>query len=271
MRLPRRKWPLLLAIWMIQAVVLIGFHAFMWAQSVSIGGKPTTLWVWPTPTDMLGIFESGSGLVYCLLLAVVPPMLQSVLVLPFRLDRPRRSRGVAVYFSLATAAIGLGVMVAAAVGSVGAVMANYLPVSFDQDHVTVVMLAALGVSWAGCTTLLVAYVHATDKPSGSVLARIARVLFRGSIVEFVALIPLDVMVRRRTGCYCAEGTLFALVGVGSVALIMAGPAALLPLLARRRAIRQDRACEWCGYDMSGTPGAAVCPECGKPWRFTPSP
>ncbi|HRQ71846.1 MAG TPA: hypothetical protein PLU35_02330 [Phycisphaerales bacterium] len=279
MRLPRRKWPLLLVFWTVQAVVLLGFHAFMWGQSISIGAslptplgsRPPTLWAWPTMTDMLGVFESGAGLVHGVLLAVVPPVLQSVLVLPFRFNRPRRSRGVAVYLSLAVAALGLGVFVAAAVGSVGAVIVHYLPSSIDAGYVLVVMLAALGVSWAGCTTLLVAYVHVTDKPSESVIAGVARALFRGSIVEFVALIPLDVMVRRKTGCYCGEGTLFALIGVGSVALIMAGPAALLPLLARRRAFRQDRACEWCGYDMSGTPGAAVCPECGKPWRFTPSP
>lgn len=271
MRLPRRKWPLLLTFWTIQAVVLIGFHAFMWGHSGSIGGRPPRLWAWPTLTDMLGIFEGGTNLVYCLLLAVVPPMLQSVLVLPFRFDRPQRRRGVAVYSSLAVAAIGLGVLVAAAVGSVGAVIAHYVPSSFDEGYVLLLMLAALGVSWAGCTTLLVAYVHVSDKASDSVIAGLARVLFRGSIVEFVALIPLDVMVRRKTGCYCGEGTLFALIGVGSVALIMAGPAALLPLLARRRAFRQDRACEWCGYDMTGTPGASVCPECGKPWRFTRSP
>ncbi len=271
MRLPRRKWPLLLVFWTVQAVVLIGFHAFMWGQSISIGGRPPTLWAWPTVTDMLGVFESGTSLVYCLLLAVLPPMLQSVLVLPFRFDRPRRSRGVAVYFSLAVAAIGLAVFVAGAVGGVGAVIAHYLPASIDEGHVLVVMLAALGVSWAGCTTLLVAYVHATDKPSESVIAGVARVLFRGSIVEFVALIPLDVMVRRKTSCYCGEGTIFALVGVGSVALIMAGPAALLPLLAKRRAARRRTSCEWCGYDMTGTPEASVCPECGKPWRLTRSP
>ncbi len=279
MRLPRRKWPLLLVFWTVQAVVLLGFHAFMWGQSISIGAspptplgsRPPTLWAWPTMTDMLGVFESGAGLVHGVLLVVVPPVLQSVLVLPFRFDRPRRSRGVAVHLSLAVAAIGLAVFVAGAVGGVGAVIAHYLPASIDEGHVLVVMLAALGVSWAGCTTLLVAYVHVTDKPSDSVIAGLARVLFRGSIVEFVALIPLDVMVRRKTSCYCGEGTFFALVGVGSVALIMAGPAALLPLLAKRRAARRRTSCEWCGYDMSGTPEASVCPECGKPWRLTPSP
>ncbi|GIK20533.1 MAG: hypothetical protein AMXMBFR77_27130 [Phycisphaerales bacterium] len=270
MRLPRRKWPLLLAFWTVQAAVLIVFHAFMWGQSGWIGGSQPRLWVWPGVSDMLDVFRSWEGVVTCVALAVVPPMLQSVLVLPFRFDRPRRKRGVAVYFSLSVAAIGLGVLVSGAVGAAASVIVNYLPSGIDEDHVLIVMLASLGVSWAGCTTLLVTYVHATDKPSEAVIARVARVLFRGSVVEFVALIPLDVMVRRKTSCYCGEGTFFALLGVGSVVLIAAGPAALLPLLAKRKAFRHGRACQWCGYDMRGTPEASVCPECGRPWRFTAS-
>lgn len=121
----------------------------------------------------------------------------------------------------------------------------------------------LGVSWLILTPVFLAFLRRNRPETG--LARLAARLFTGTVVEAVAIIPLDVMVRRKSDCYCEHGTFWALVGCIGVGTVVAGPAAWLPILARRRK-RWWRRCQACGYDMRGLPKAERCPECGTGWR-----
>jgi hypothetical protein len=125
-------------------------------------------------------------------------------------------------------------------------------------------IAVLVPGWIAATPLLLAFCRMRTRESG--LSRIASLLFIGTVVEGAAVIPLDIMIRRRTDCYCAEGTFFALLACIGVGLFALGPAILLAPLARRRRRWLGGRCEICGYDMSGCRNAPRCPECGAGWR-----
>lgn len=101
------------------------------------------------------------------------------------------------------------------------------------------------------------------------MARVASVLFLGTAVETAAVLPLDVVVRRRSTCYCGESTFWSLVILGAVGFFALGPVLyLMPFQKRRRRWLGGR-CEVCGYDMRSTPRAERCPECGSGWRAGP--
>jgi hypothetical protein len=124
--------------------------------------------------------------------------------------------------------------------------------------------ATLLVNWAVAAPLLARFVRRRGPEDG--LGRIAAWLFTGSVVEAAAVIPLDVMIRRKSNCYCAEGTLWTLTicwGIGGFAL---GPAVWLIPLAKRRKRWYGGRCAACGYDMRACMSAERCPECGAGWR-----
>ncbi len=120
------------------------------------------------------------------------------------------------------------------------------------------------VSWTIATPLLWRFVK--RRPADTALSRIASMLFFGTCIEVAASIPIDVMIRRKTECYCGEATFWSLSiswGLGSLAL---GPMVFLIPFSQRRKRWYAGRCEVCGYDMSGLPRAERCPECGAGWR-----
>ena len=154
-----------------------------------------------------------------------------------------------------------GAMVLALIGGVVSL------VGADLDlHGGVWVLVGLVIlaSWCVATPLLLAFLRRGSRES--TLSRVASVLFVGTVVEAAAIIPIDVMVRRRTNCYCGEGTFFSLTALWSVDLLILGPAVyLLPFGRRRRRLDAHR-CLVCGYDMKGRSDQDRCPECGAGWR-----
>jgi hypothetical protein len=92
--------------------------------------------------------------------------------------------------------------------------------------------------------------------------KLYRFLLAGTVLELAITIPIDVSVRRRTTCYCDEGTFWALcVGVVSMLWIL-GPGIVLLFLARRMQRRETFGyCRHCGYDLRSLPSNR-CPECG---------
>jgi hypothetical protein len=170
----------------------------------------------------------------------------------------RRSRGgVPVGLSLAIA----GAVAAMLVGALGWGVVSALGlVAIEGSGLVFVVLIPMLLSWAVMTPLIAAF---TRRLTGaSRLHRMASLLFRGTMVSTAALIPLDVMVRRKTDCYCGEGTFFALTFCWAAGLITLGPAVFL-LPARRKERRQMRGeCLACGYDLRSTPRLGRCPECG---------
>jgi hypothetical protein len=96
--------------------------------------------------------------------------------------------------------------------------------------------------------------------------RMYRVLISGTILELLITIPIDVQVRRRTSCYCGEGTFYSLA-IGLTAVLWAfGPGvAILFLVRRHQRLASDGCCLQCGYNLRGLLSDR-CPECGRPFR-----
>ncbi|MBS0195275.1 MAG: hypothetical protein JSR77_00800 [Planctomycetes bacterium] len=120
------------------------------------------------------------------------------------------------------------------------------------------------LGWIVATPLVFAF--ARRGPAESQVSRLANRLFIGTLVELVVTIPLFAMIRRRSSCFCSEGTFWSLILCGSIGLITLGPAIFLLPIGRVRQRYADGCCPACGYDMNATPKADRCPECGAGWR-----
>lgn len=98
-------------------------------------------------------------------------------------------------------------------------------------------------------------------------AWIIRRVLAGTGLLIAGTIPLDVIVRRKTNCYCAEGSLFALTwGIGG-AFWCFGPAIFLGRTRRMRRSLRGAFCRGCGHARSPA-GEPICPECGLEHRFS---
>lgn len=102
----------------------------------------------------------------------------------------------------------------------------------------------------------------------TVLGRLVILLLGGTIVELLVVVPIDIMVRRRSDCYCAAGTFWSLC-VAAVGLVwLTGPGIVFALTARRRRMARQTHCAGCGQPKGPSPGP-VCPECGYAWLTPP--
>jgi hypothetical protein len=82
-------------------------------------------------------------------------------------------------------------------------------------------------------------------------ARIYKTLIAGTILEVLITIPIDVQVRKRTSCWCDQGTFFAYVICTCVAFWSFGPGLVLLLLTRK--LQREgyfSLCQKCGQDVS---------------------
>lgn len=128
----------------------------------------------------------------------------------------------------------------------------------------VAFLAGPVVGWIAATPLILGFVRRGHPESQ--LSRLANAIFIGTLIEAVITIPIYVMVRRKSMCYCAEGSFWSLIIFGSVGLVALGPAMYLLPIGKRRRRLTDGCCPACGYDLRSTPEAPRCPECGAGWR-----
>ncbi len=124
------------------------------------------------------------------------------------------------------------------------------------------MLVTLIGSWVFWAMMLL--VFSRRLWADTVLGRLVVLLFGGTIVELLVVVPVDVMVRRRTSCYCATGTFLALCLSALGLLWLTGPGIVIALTARRRRLARATHCASCGHSKGPSPGPA-CPECGYTW------
>jgi hypothetical protein len=191
--------------------------------------------------------------------------LQFVLLFPVRTPTGRASQSTALSFSVAAAAVG-GAALAGGIllGLAGLHDLVIRPADMNLLHVDAFwwsFWACAALSWFVCWRLGAAYMR--RGPMESRLGRLVAWIFAGSVVETVALIPLEVMIRRRLDCYCDRGGFWSIVLCVGVGLYTLGPATLLHVLARRRRAWYAGHCRGCGYDFEGLTGGC-CPECGSP-------
>lgn len=195
--------------------------------------------------------------------ALVPWLGAPLLAAPITLALWRSSRhGMPVLVSLSIAGFVASLLI---VGMVAGALsgADLLGIELRVDMIGFLVFLMIP-GWVIATPLVAVF---TRKWRGSErIYRLSSLLFRGTVIGAAAMIPLDVMVRRKTDCYCNEGTFWALTWCWAAGLVALGPVVYL-LPARRQQRRRMRGmCEFCGYDMSGTPDAARCPECGAEWH-----
>lgn len=189
--------------------------------------------------------------------------MQVALLLPVRRPFAISEAGTSLKASLIAAALAIALLTCAGIWALIEGMKLW------EDFVDLpgagwIILGMIGFAWLLTTPLLLVFCR--NAPRDSLIARLSTRLFLGTMIETAAIIPLDVMVRRRTDCYCGEATFLALTATGTVGLFAMGPAIFAPLLARRRKRWWASRCESCGYDMSGNLRADRCPECGAGWR-----
>ena len=98
-------------------------------------------------------------------------------------------------------------------------------------------------------------------------SRLIMLLLGGTILEVLIVVPIDVIVRRRTDCYCATGTFFALCASIWACLWLAGPGLILALTSKRRRTWGRTHCLNCGYLHEGTEPPQVCPACAHPQAY----
>jgi hypothetical protein len=278
------KWVLVAGFWLVQGIVLYVLQAFLYVSQAEVNGVVLIRdadgnLTGETTTRMLGEIPTWADYVD---LATLPEFAwwmgggiavltgaQALFLMPVRRPGMSRAGGKGLRSSLCVAGLTIaGLTLAAAMGIVG-VLDEYgvvedAMIDWIPGSPWTVMGAVVLTSWAVATPLLIAFVRAGRKET--FLARLSRRLLIGTVVETALLIPLDVMVRRKTNCYCWAGTYWGLTLCGAIGVFALGPAVFLPVLARRRATWYGGHCGVCGYDMTGDMKAARCPECGTGWR-----
>jgi hypothetical protein len=124
------------------------------------------------------------------------------------------------------------------------------------------VIAPLAVSWALWTLVIVRF--SKRDPHANTLGRWLGILLGGTLIEVVIVLPLDIMVRRRTNCYCDTGTAHTLGFAAWALLWLAGPGAIFALTSKRRRLWWETHCIKCGYEKGPSPGER-CPECAFEW------
>ena len=216
----------------------------------------------PIPQIISDSITSTEFYIVLAIISLLMLVLQAALLWPVRFPRARRERGRSMWVSIALIA-GCGtLLVAGGLFLIGSLTQTVFGLRFEtgsNDLITLLGIVVVG-SWLVLTPLV--WRFARGRNPDDAMTGLARRLFAGGVVEVVVALPVDVLVRRKTNCYCAEGSLWALTIGTWLMLITAGPLALLIAVRARRQSWWRTRCTLCNYDLTGL-GSAVCPECGQ--------
>lgn len=189
-------------------------------------------------------------------------LLQVLLLLPARYPA-KAAKGVPVWLAIGSAALLAAGLLVAFFAVLAEVLERYglledMPV---QSWWGLALVVAL--HWAVMTPLVWAFVRRCEDRE-SVVRRLSMALFVGSVIDVAAMIPLDVMIRRKDSCYSWSTSVYSLGVAAAIGLLVLGPMVWMPISARRRRRWLEEHCSACGYDMRA--GGERCPECGTKWR-----
>lgn len=249
-----------------------------------------------TPQDPLGLSVQGTGwvLVNFLIATLALFGLQLLLLLGApHLHWPRPRRGRSIFVSLAAGSaiatmLSLGIVCALASlhklidapdsfrdgliitsispGPATAPSPPTAPVPAPFDWRTDIPWAILGVVLAAWTFWFLVFALIGRGEWTRRFSRMYRMLIAGTILELLITIPIDVQVRRRTNCYCGEGTFFSLaIGLTAILWVFGPGVAILFFIRRRQRLGQTGCCLQCGYNLRGLTSDR-CPECGMMFR-----
>lgn len=268
------KWRMLTIFWIVQALVLLCIGTIWQIMAENVDGPKGVYLGTLTASGLRNLTTGSEWVMRSLTIIAAMTLGQALLVWPVAKPRATRERGWPLLLSLIAAGAGVTTLAAAFALFLGEFVQRFKIPLIDDDFPIYWLLGAWCViCWLMATPLLwrfsVRRLNAGMRHE-DLLGLIAARLFTGTIIEIAAIIPLDVMVRRKETCYCWSGTFFALSLCGGLGLILLGPMVLFPLLARRRKRYYAGLCDACGYDLRSLMDTARtidrCPECGAGWR-----
>lgn len=268
MKAVRRRWKLLLSGLPAYFLILLGTSFLAWAALLSDS--------WQAFFDAFEIMlEPRNWPALCIAPAVIA-ITQFVFLIPaIRFRRGRSSHGRSLIASIALLSlIAAAMTVGFACGllelfgpwtrNVPSNATNmFSPDLGDQNWFPATFWITLVVGWILWSLVLWRFVRRGSRPVDR-LGRLAGIMLGGTIIEALAIAPIDVMVRRRTDCYCNTGTFFALAFSTTAAIWLAGPGVFIAVTSKRRRGWFETHCEECGYDKRGS-SSPRCPECGFHW------
>ncbi len=203
-------------------------------------------------------------------LTVLAVAIQAVFVIPVTGRRPPKApRSRSLSISLIIAALVAGSLTFGLFMAFAEFAKTVLDISFDiDDSFTGALLTAIFIgSWAFWSALLLIFCKGIW--ADRLLGRVVGLLIAGTVLETLIILPLDIMVRRRTNCYCFSGTLFALCITAVATIWLAGPGIVIALMSKKHRRWREQNCFRCGYAKGPSPGP-VCPECGSQWSSNTS-
>ncbi len=193
-----------------------------------------TLWFWTDPDVEVGLMGWLSWSVIPVLIIVATQIVFVAPIVSFKPDV--RSGGRPMMLSLIAIAV---VAAALVVGLLCAVLAlldiwgdtlNLDRALWGWPVIPLIFVA----SWALWSWLFLLFTR--KKREQGLLGRLVGLLLGGTVIEVLAVLPIDLMVRRRTDCYCSTGTFNALLFSTLAAIWLAGPGVLILYLRRRRQV-----------------------------------
>lgn len=200
-------------------------------------------------------------------IAIVFAALQWLYLRPVRAPQPG-NRPVRLVWSMVVGAFAFSVLLIALLLAAAGVLDNLVGVQprvlDDDPGAGWALLGLLVLNWVLATPLLLGFASRAQSAEDH-LRRVATVLFAGTVVEILAIVPLDVLARRKEDCWCFRGTLLAIVVALVAGLVLVGPVVFLVLLARRRRRWPSGKCAACGADVGDDLRIARCPACGSGW------
>jgi hypothetical protein len=129
-----------------------------------------------------------------------------------------------------------------------------------REPVLVGNVAFIFATWSIWSILLWKHIKRSNHET-SVLANFTGKLFSSSLVEILLSIPLFIMVKRKTNCYCGTGSFGALIMSVMACLWLFGPFMFIVLVWRKRPWTRTH-CFACGYPRK-IKKANICSECGS--------
>jgi hypothetical protein len=177
----------------------------------------------------------------------------------WRHKRPTRFRRMAV--SLTAGALMAALLTFGFLGIIVSLLRSNFDWFSKLGDGAIPLVFLIGIPWA---FWLVLFVLLWSQRWEQGFGKMYRLLLAGTWLELLITIPVDVSVRRRTNCYCDEGTFFSLVIGVTMAFWTFGPGIVFLFLSRRSP-RDAGTCAQCGYDLRGLTSSR-CPECGTPFE-----
>ena len=146
-------------------------------------------------------------------IASISVVIQAVFLIPLfdrRPPRGERSRALVLSFIIGSfvAALLMVGMVLGLFELIGILFKEGFDVDQMGDGLWILIVTLFFGGWAFWTLCLLVFVR--DIWSDRILGRMVGVLFAGTELEVIVVLPVDIMVRKKTDCYCGTGTLFTL-------------------------------------------------------------